>query len=462
MKSIKRKILMPILTFVVFTPLITLAVFNISVRAYVNKSAKQDLQNTLQTVKALLKKELGVGIIDFGSENVQSAVNSIRTAALASKMSLYTDMLIFDGKGELLYPARLEDSFVTESLADHIGEKLNNADRGTVKTIKDNGKGYIFTYQRLLKAEIDRNPNIVFVSSLNNADGLIFTINLTLMVIMFSGILVSSLISVLLSNSISKKMKALCLVANSIGLEDYQFSCEKSDIKEIDALTKSIGEMAERLSAYDKAQKAFLQNASHEIRTPLMSIQGYAEGIENGIMPDTKKAAGIINRESKRLNQLVDELLTLSRIENQTYKELKRTNINNRLKEYIQRLGGLTIKSDKQMRLVLPEHDSYAVINDTLLFQAVMNITANCIKYAKSTVKIELTEKNKKAVIRISDDGDGISGQDLPNIFERFYKGKSGNFGLGLAIAKTSVENMGGKITAYNDNGAVFEIMINP
>lgn len=462
MKTIKSRILTPVLILVIIIPLITLAIFNITMRAYLQSNAKKELSNTAKTVQALLKQELGVGIIDFSNTSVQDAVSTIRTVALASRLSTQTDMLIFDGKGELLYPKDLDESFLTKGLADQIGQNLSSEERGTVKTVKDGRDTYIYTYQRLLKADIDRNPNIVFVTTLNNANGLIFTINLSLIIIMFAGILISVLVSIILSNKISKEMKELCLVANSIGLKEFRHSSKKCNIKEIALLSQSINEMEERLSAYDTAQKTFLQNASHEIRTPLMSIQGYAEGIESGIMTDTKNAANIIIDESKRLNALVEELLILSRIENQTYrKELIQTNLNNSLKDYLQRLGGLSIKTDKKIELTLPQEDVFAVVDDTLLFQAVMNVTANCIRYAKAVVKITLVQEDQNAIIRISDDGDGISEQDLPKIFDRFYKSKSGNFGLGLAIAKSAVEFMKGNITAYNQDGAVFEICLN-
>jgi len=88
------------------------------------------------------------------------------------------------------------------------------------------------------------------------------------------------------------------------------------------------------------------------------------------------------------------------------------------------------------------------------------NILSNAIKYAHAKGMIDVSVRNRQAVIRISDDGDGISPSDLPHIFERFYKGKNGNFGLGLAIVKSSIEYMGGKITASNSNGAVFEITL--
>lgn len=219
--------------------------------------------------------------------------------------------------------------------------------------------------------------------------------------------------------------------------------------------------MSRRLRDYDRAQKIFLQNASHEIRTPLMSIQGYAEGIAKGIFSDIKKAAEIICDESKRLNSLIEQLLILSRIENNTYEnEFETMNMSDIIKEYIQKINGYAIKENKSLLLDVKNDNIPVKINEQLLSQAVVNVISNCIKYAKTEVRVCVYKQNTKAVIRISDDGEGISQKDLPHIFERFYKGKKGNFGLGLSIAKSAIEFMGGSIKAYNDSGAVFEILI--
>ena len=190
--------------------------------------------------------------------------------------------------------------------------------------------------------------------------------------------------------------------------------------------------MSKRLTDLDKAQKLFLQNASHEIRTPLMSIQGYAEGISKGIFSDTTKSADIICEESKRLNQLVDELLTLSRIENNTDEsEFYVLNLSDVMKEVVQKIEGYALREQKKINVMLPPDVIMIKANDALLSQAMINIISN---------------------------GDGIPVQDLPHIFDRFYKGKNGNFGLGLAIVKSAILSLKGSIRAYNENGAVFEI----
>ena len=91
-----------------------------------------------------------------------------------------------------------------------------------------------------------------------------------------------------------------------------------------------------------------------------------------------------------------------------------------------------------------------------------MNITANCLRYAETTVNINYFENGDKIILNIKDDGAGIEEQDLPNIFKRFYKGKSGKHGIGLSIAKSIIERHGARISAGNrldgESGAEFVI----
>jgi signal transduction histidine kinase len=121
---------------------------------------------------------------------------------------------------------------------------------------------------------------------------------------------------------------------------------------------------------------------------------------------------------------------------------------------------GLATKSNIDLKLNLPDYEVIVQIDDMLLSQTVMNLASNCLRYAKKEVTISLEKKEETNILRISDDGDGIPESDIPFIFDRFYKGKNGNFGLGLAIAKSAAELLNGKITAYNqEQGAVFEIL---
>jgi len=220
--------------------------------------------------------------------------------------------------------------------------------------------------------------------------------------------------------------------------------------------------MSEKLETYDKAQKTFLQNVSHEFRTPLMSIQSYAEGIKYGVT-DGAASANIIIDESKRLTQLVENLLYLSRLdaieENYSFSEF---DFNELIYCCIERVSVIADKRNIDIKVILLETTVKITADEEKLTRAINNILSNCIRYAENIVSIK-SELVDDSMIRItiSDDGPGFESTELNNIFERFYKGSEGNFGLGLAISKNVIEKHKGKITAENsENGALFQIML--
>ena len=208
-------------------------------------------------------------------------------------------------------------------------------------------------------------------------------------------------------------------------------------------------------------QQTFFQNASHELKTPLMAIQGYAEGIQAGVM-DTGSAAEVILKESDRMTELVDELLDISKIDmGRQPLTLSEMDVRELLYDSIRAVepaaagGGIAIVPD------FPEKPVMVSCDDTRLRRAVTNILSNGVRYARSQLHLTCRTEKRHVTIRIQDDGDGIAEADLPHIFDRFYMGKNGKSGIGLALAKEIIHLHKGTIRAYNgDSGAVFEISI--
>lgn len=208
-------------------------------------------------------------------------------------------------------------------------------------------------------------------------------------------------------------------------------------------------------------QQTFFQNASHELKTPLMAIQGYAEGIQAGVM-DTASAAEVILAESDRMTELVDELLDISKIDmGRQQLALSEMDVRELLYDSIRAVeptaaaSGITITPD------FPETPVMVSCDDTRLRRAVTNILSNGVRYARSELRLTCRTEKRHATIRIQDNGDGIAEADLPHIFDRFYMGKSGKSGIGLALTKEIIHLHKGTIRAYNgDGGAVFEITI--
>ena len=207
-------------------------------------------------------------------------------------------------------------------------------------------------------------------------------------------------------------------------------------------------------------QQTFFQNASHELKTPLMAIQGYAEGIQAGVM-DTGSAAEVILAESDRMTELVEELLDISKIDMGRQRlAFSEMDIRELLYDSIRAVepaaaGGIAIVPD------FPEEPVMVSCDDTRLRRAVTNILSNGVRYARSELRLTCRADRRQVTIRIQDDGDGIAEADLPHIFDRFYMGKSGKSGIGLALTREIIHLHKGTIRARNvDTGAVFEITL--
>jgi two-component system sensor histidine kinase CssS len=303
---------------------------------------------------------------------------------------------------------------------------------------------------------------IVIYSSLQKVNQLQMGINLILLVILLISAFIIVLFSSVVAKNIAEPFSTLNQHIRSIAERNFGTKIDTPVYDELNEFVNNINIMSEKLETHDKAQKTFLQNASHEFRTPLMSIQSYAEGIKYGIT-DSTASADIIIDESKRLTQLVENLLFLSRLDaiEESYC-FSRLDANELLRCCTERISPIAAKSNIAIESDIPDKAVMANADGEKLTRAVTNVLSNCIRYAKSKINIvsELTAENKLR-ITIADDGPGFAEHELSNVFDRFYKGDKGNFGLGLAIARTVIVKHNGSITAGNhESGAIFTIEI--
>lgn len=259
------------------------------------------------------------------------------------------------------------------------------------------------------------------------------------------------------SSALSSQIKRLCNFADKLGHNDFSTQSENYSVRELHELAENMNNAAKKLDKYDKEQKQFFQNVSHELRTPLMSIQGYAEGIQYGIFPDNKEAAGVIVDESKRLTEMLEQILYISKIDKSEMKK-EFFNLSDVLRSAKEKLEGLTIDGKKRIILKLPDEDVFINGDADALLRAFMNVISNGLRYAAYTVCVELTEGDASVKVSVSDDGDGIGAEDIEHIFDRFYKGKKGKHGIGLSIAKGISDAHNAKLYAENtkDGGARF------
>ena len=215
----------------------------------------------------------------------------------------------------------------------------------------------------------------------------------------------------------------------------------------------------------DDMRKEFVANVSHELRTPLTTVKSYTETLLDGAMEEKELATEfltIINSEADRMAFLVRDLLQLTRFDNKQVRlDMTEIEMNDFLSMTV-RQNKIHAEAKNQQLSFQPYEHMVVVHGDRdRVGQVVNNIVTNAIKYSleQATIRIFITEDEKYFKINVRDTGMGISREDLPRIFERFYrvdKARSramGGTGLGLAIAKEIMETHGGKLTAESEYG---------
>jgi two-component system phosphate regulon sensor histidine kinase PhoR len=212
----------------------------------------------------------------------------------------------------------------------------------------------------------------------------------------------------------------------------------------------------------------FISNISHELRTPLASLRALAETLRDSALDDPPAAAHFLDRmeiEVDALTQMVEELLELSRIESgQVPLRLNPVLPHAAIVPAVDRLRAQAERGQLTLEIDVPREMPLVLIDAGRIHQVVTNIVHNAIKFtsAEGTIRVEATSDATTVTVAVSDTGTGISANDLPRIFERFFKTDRsravGGTGLGLAIAKHIVQAHGGTIwaTSQEGNGSTF------
>lgn len=218
--------------------------------------------------------------------------------------------------------------------------------------------------------------------------------------------------------------------------------------------------LGSRIEDYHEANHEFFQNSSHELKTPLMAIQGYAEGIEAGVV-DIPSSAEIIMRESDKMAHMIDEMLSISKIDaNQLPLNMTTSDLREILYDCIRSVEPIQNKKKITITPMFPESPVWVHCDENQLSRVFINVLMNGIRHCNSAIVVLCTAEQKSAMVKISDDGNGIAEDDLPHIFDRFYTGTKGSTGIGLALSREIVNLHNGTITAYNEVGAAFEIRL--
>ncbi|MCL6591698.1 MAG: HAMP domain-containing protein [Firmicutes bacterium] len=237
-------------------------------------------------------------------------------------------------------------------------------------------------------------------------------------------------------------------------------STEKTNIKEINQLTEAVNNLAHSLQQQETLRKRLTADVAHELRTPLAALQSHMEAILDGIWKLDLARVKVCYDEVLRVNRMVKEIEKLAKYEGENLL-LEKTQFN---------LGAITRQAvlnfepeyhQKQVTINVMGGDFPILADRDKISQVLVNLLANSLKFtpAGGRVEVRLTQNENSVVITVRDTGIGIAPEDLPYIFERFYRADksrdrtTGGAGVGLAIVKAIVEAHGGAVWAESEPG---------
>lgn len=306
-------------------------------------------------------------------------------------------------------------------------------------------------------------------TSLSEQDDYIWNIMQIFLISMVFVLIAALVIVYIVTLRLTAPIKELAQTAKVIGEGNFDERVPEYDTTEFYILGNAFNDMAVSLNNYDKMRSSFVANVSHELRTPMTSIGGFVDGILDGTIPKTeeKKYLRIISSEVQRLTRLVRSMLNLAKIESGSMELSSQSfsliepivdtlvTFESRLEEKNIDVRGLDVD-----RVML-----YA--DNDLVHQVIYNLLENAIKFVNQDGYIEFgfTPHEKLTAVSIKNSGDGLSQEELPLVFDRFYKsdesrGKDKNgVGLGLNIVRSIVKLHGGNIMVRSVKGEYTEFV---
>ncbi len=367
---------------------------------------------------------------------------------------------------------------------------FDSAQEGTVKlrwprlaamkqNASQNTAGITRDYSRrvwiYMAAKLENSPNFLVVASIRNNLSLKFIFSDPMMRLVFRvviwSMLVSFLLTLLMDRWIARPIRKMAQQAANLAFEDGK-QLPVEGIKEVQDLALALNKMSKKVQESRQSQRDLVSDISHELKTPLTSIQGFSAAIIDGTASTPEEvvhSAEIISSESQRMLGMVNELLTLARLESKVERmEFQLTDLQPLIYGIIEKLKFTAQKNEVKLSAMLPS-SLIVRAEPEKITQVFINLVENAIKFTPPGGEVTLTgDKDDKEVrIIIADTGMGIPAEELPKIFNRFYQvdrsrkaNAAKSSGLGLTIAReiTRIHNGDIRVVSTHGKGTTFTV----
>lgn len=444
MKSIRSKVLRNFLIVIISTIFILDISTIICLKAYYYKNTAKTLENRIDASinfynKYFSSKELIENIYDNIDAFWDNSKNQVE---------------VLDENGQLLmdsFGVRDEKLLNTPDIA-----KAIRGETGVWTGTKGTNNENIMIVSKAIASKIEPKKTIGILRVIYPLDEVLKTIKyftIFFLSISIMVIIIGIFMSLIIAKDIISPIKKVTGIAKEMAEGNLNIRSNVNDNIEISQLSSTLNYMASEVLNRERLKNEFISSVSHELRTPLTAIKGWAITLsyDYSDVETIKLGLDIIEKESDRLTGMVEELLDFSKIINGvTTLNYKKHDVK-RFIEYIENyMKPRANRENKEFKVCVEEDIGIWSFDEKRIKQVLINIIDNAFKFTEqyNYIKLEVSKSNEKLKFIISDNGIGISEEELPRVKEKFYKGKNSKSknGIGLSISDEIIKLHGGEI----------------
>ncbi|MFC4403139.1 ATP-binding protein [Gracilibacillus xinjiangensis] len=367
-----------------------------------------------------------------------------------------TSAVIINQDGEIILETNWHEGITDQILTNNQKQQLADG-KSVIEEYTNNGVTYLKVAQPISDDEGEK-ASVVLFSSFGLISHSIHNIVILVILASLGAVILAIGFTIFISKKLGAPLIAMEKAAKQIAeKKDFSLRVNYNANDEIGSLATAINHLSQTLERYQTNRNEFFSNITHELKTPLTYVKGYANAVRHEMYQSDEEKdefLEIIENEADHISNLMDDLMDLSKIEEGKIDLNKETlDMNVLAEEMVRRSHFRATQKGLHLRAITPSQPTYIKADKSRMEQILTNLVENAVRYTeKGDISVQVVENNKTVEVFVQDTGIGIKKEDIPYLFERFYrvdKSRSranGGTGLGLSIVKNLVELHEGSI----------------